>query len=154
MLIFDEVMTGCRLARGGAQEIYHINPDLTCLGKVVGGGLPLAAVGGKAAIMDALAPLGGVYQAGTLSGNPLAVTAGIETLKLAHAAGSYERLNMLGDMLAEGLRTVIRETALKACVNQMGSMFTIFFGVDEVRDYDLSEPERHHNVRQLLSRDE
>ena len=102
----------------------------------MGGGLPLAAVGGKAAIMDALAPLGGVYQAGTLSGNPLAVTAGIETLKLAHAAGAYERLNMLGDMLAEGLRTVIRETDLKACVNQMGSMFTIFFGVDEVRDYD------------------
>ncbi len=82
VLIFDEVMTGCRLARGGVQEIYNIDPDLTCLGKVVGGGLPLAAVGGKAAIMDVLAPLGAVYQAGTLSGNPLAVTAGIETLKL------------------------------------------------------------------------
>jgi glutamate-1-semialdehyde 2,1-aminomutase len=136
VLIFDEVMTGCRLARGGVQELYHIDPDLTCLGKVVGGGLPLAAVGGKAGIMDVLAPLGGVYQAGTLSGNPLAVTAGIETLKLVHAAGAYERLNMLGDMLAEGLRAVIRETDIQACVNQMGSMFTVFFGVDHVRDYD------------------
>ncbi len=138
VLIFDEVMTGCRVARGGVQEIYNIDPDLTCLGKVVGGGLPLAAVGGKAAIMDVLAPLGGVYQAGTLSGNPLAVTAGIETLKLVHAAGAYERLNMLGDMLAKGLRNVIRETEIKACVNQMGSMFTVFFGVDHVRDYDTA----------------
>ncbi len=135
VLIFDEVMTGCRLARGGAQELYHIDPDLTCLGKVVGGGLPLAAVGGKAAIMDVLAPLGGVYQAGTLSGNPLAVTAGAETLKLIHAAGAYERLNTLGEMLAAGLRAAVRETGIHACVNQIGSMFTIFFGVDHVRDY-------------------
>ena len=135
VLIFDEVMTGCRLAAGGAQEMFDIDPDLTCLGKVVGGGLPLAAVGGKAAIMDILAPLGGVYQAGTLSGNPLAVTAGIETLKLAHASGAYDRLNDLGSMLAEGFRDIIRETGIRACVNQLGSMFTVFFGVDDVRDY-------------------
>ena len=138
VLIFDEVMTGCRVARGGVQEIYNIDPDLTCLGKVVGGGLPLAAVGGKAAIMEVLAPLGGVYQAGTLSGNPLAVTAGIETLKIVQAAGAYERLNRLGGMLAEGLRSVIRETETKACVNQLGSMFTVFFGVDNVRDYETA----------------
>ena len=138
VLIFDEVMTGCRLARGGVQEIYDIDPDLTCLGKVVGGGLPLAAVGGKAAIMDMLAPLGAVYQAGTLSGNPLAVTAGIETLKLVQGPGAYERLNALGDMLAEGLRKAIRETETKACVNQMGSMFTIFMGVENVRDYETA----------------
>ena len=138
VLIFDEVMTGCRLARGGVQEIYNIDPDLTCLGKVVGGGLPLAAVGGKAAIMDMLAPLGAVYQAGTLSGNPLAVTAGIETLKLVQGPGAYERLNALGDMLAEGLRKAIRETETKACVNQMGSMFTIFMGVENVRDYETA----------------
>lgn len=138
VLIFDEVMTGCRLARGGVQEIYNIDPDMTCLGKVVGGGLPLAAVGGKAAIMDVLAPLGAVYQAGTLSGNPLAVTAGLETLKLVQGPGAYERLNALGDMLAEGLRKAIRETETKACVNQMGSMFTIFFGVEHVRDYETA----------------
>lgn len=135
VLIFDEVMTGCRLAAGGAQEMFDIDPDLTCLGKVVGGGLPLAAVGGKAAIMDILAPLGGVYQAGTLSGNPLAVTAGIETLKLVHASGAYDRLNDLGSMLAEGFRDIIRETGIRACVNQLGSMFTVFFGADDVRDY-------------------
>jgi len=138
VLIFDEVMTGCRLARGGVQEIYDIDPDLTCLGKVVGGGLPLAAVGGKAAIMALLAPSGPVYQAGTLSGNPLAVTAGIETLKLVQGPGAYERLNALGDMLAEGLRKAIRETETKACVNQMGSMFTIFLGVENVRDYETA----------------
>lgn len=135
VLIFDEVMTGCRLAAGGAQEMFGIDPDLTCLGKVVGGGLPLAAVGGKATIMDVLAPLGGVYQAGTLSGNPLAVTAGLETLKLAHAPGAYERLNDLGSVLAEGFRDIIRETGIRACVNHIGSMFTVFFGVDQVRDY-------------------
>ena len=138
VLIFDEVMTGCRLARGGVQEIYNIDPDLTCLGKVIGVGLPLAAVGGKAAIMEVLAPLGAVYQAGTLSGNPLAVTAGIETLKLVQGPGAYERLNALGDMLAEGLRKAIRETETKACINQMGSMFTIFFGVEHVRDYETA----------------
>lgn len=135
VLIFDEVMTGCRLAAGGAQEIFGIDPDLTCLGKVVGGGLPLAAVGGKATIMDVLAPLGGVYQAGTLSGNPLAVTAGLETLKLAHAPGAYERLSDLGSTLAEGFHDIIRETGIRACVNHIGSMFTVFFGVDHVRDY-------------------
>ena len=135
VLIFDEVMTCCRLAAGGAQEIFDIDPDLTCLGKVVGGGLPLAAVGGKAAIMDVLAPLGGVYQAGTLSGNPLAVTAGLETLKLVHAPGAYARLNDLGSALAEGFRDIIRETGIRACVNHIGSMFTVFFGVDHVRDY-------------------
>lgn len=135
VLIFDEVMTGCRLAAGGAQEIFGIDPDLTCLGKVVGGGLPLAAVGGKATIMDVLAPLGEVYQAGTLSGNPLAVTAGLETLKLVHAPGAYARLNDLGSTLGEGFRDIIRETGIRACVNHVGSMFTVFFGVDHVRDY-------------------
>jgi glutamate-1-semialdehyde 2,1-aminomutase len=134
VLIFDEVISGFRVGRGGAQELYGIDPDLTCLGKVVGGGLPLAAVGGKQPIMDLLAPLGPVYQAGTLSGNPLAVTAGIETLKLALAPGAYDRLNELGTQLAEALRKAIRDTGIRACVNQLGSMFTIFFGIDQVRD--------------------
>ncbi len=135
VLIFDEVISGFRVARGGAQEIYGIDPDLTCLGKVIGGGLPLAAVGGKRAIMDLLSPLGPVYQAGTLSGNPLAVTAGIETLKLVGSAGAYARLSELGSLMAEGLRKAIRDSGIVACVNQMGSMFTAFFGVDDVHDY-------------------
>lgn len=135
VLIFDEVMSGFRLARGGAQELYGIDPDLSCFGKVIGGGLPLAAVGGRRDIMDCLAPLGPVYQAGTLSGNPLAVTAGIETLKLMNAPGAYERLNELGSRLAEGLRRAIRDADVQACVNQFGSMITVFFGVEQVRDY-------------------
>lgn len=135
VLIFDEVMSGFRLARGGAQELYGIDPDLSCFGKVIGGGLPLAAVGGRRDIMDCLAPLGPVYQAGTLSGNPLAVTAGIETLKLMNAPGAYERLNELGSRLAEGLRRAIHDADVQACVNQLGSMITVFFGVEQVRDY-------------------
>lgn len=135
VLIFDEVISGFRLARGGAQEIYGIDPDLTCLGKVIGGGLPLAAVGGKRAIMDLLAPLGPVYQAGTLSGNPLAVTAGIETLKIVCSPGAYDRLNEHGILMAEGLQKAIRDTGTAACVNQIGSLLTVFFGVDHVRDY-------------------
>jgi glutamate-1-semialdehyde 2,1-aminomutase len=134
-LVFDEVMTGFRLARGGAQELYDINPDLSCFGKVIGGGLPLAAVGGKQAIMDLLAPLGPVYQAGTLSGNPLAVTAGLETLKIVSVPGTYERLNELGTLLAEGLKRAIHDSCVPACVNQIGSMFTMFFGVSQVCDY-------------------
>ncbi|MEW6296837.1 MAG: glutamate-1-semialdehyde 2,1-aminomutase [Thermodesulfobacteriota bacterium] len=135
VLIFDEVMTGFRLARGGAQGVYGVAPDLTCLAKVVGGGLPLAAVGGTRDIMDLLAPIGPVYQAGTLSGNPLAVTAGLETLKLACRPGAYARLDELGALMAGGLRAAIREAGIPACVNQVGSMFTVFFGVAEVRDY-------------------
>jgi glutamate-1-semialdehyde 2,1-aminomutase len=135
VLIFDEVISGFRVTRGGAQEIYGIDPDLTCLGKVIGGGLPLAAVGGKRAIMDLLSPLGPVYQAGTLSGNPLAVTAGIETLKLVGSVRAYARLSELGSLIAEGLRKGLRDSGVMACVNQVGSMFTVFFGVEEVCDY-------------------
>ena len=135
VLILDEVISGFRLARGGAQEVYGIEADLTCLGKVIGGGLPMGAVGGKAQIMELLAPLGPVYQAGTLAGNPLATTAGVETLRLLREPGSYERLGQLGDRIASGLRQAVRESGLRACVNQAGSMFTLFFGVDEVRDY-------------------
>ena len=135
VLIFDEVISGFRVGLGGAQGLYGITPDLTCLGKIVGGGMPLAAVGGKPEIMDLLAPLGPVYQAGTLSGNPLAVTAGIETLKLVSTPGTYERLNDLGTMMAEGLREAAREAETVACVNQIGSMFTLFFGIDHVESY-------------------
>jgi glutamate-1-semialdehyde 2,1-aminomutase len=135
VLIFDEVISGFRLARGGAQEVYGIEADLTCLGKVIGGGLPVGAVGGKREIMDLLAPQGPVYQAGTLSGNPLATTAGVETLKLLRSPGVYDQLNRLGEMMASGLRQVLSDAGIRACVNQVGSMFTLFFGVDKVRDY-------------------
>jgi glutamate-1-semialdehyde 2,1-aminomutase len=135
VLIFDEVISGFRMARGGAQELYSVDPELTCLGKVIGGGMPLAALGGKREIMDMLAPLGPVYQAGTLSGNPVAVTAGIETLKLLAQPGTYDRLNQLGTMLAEGFRQVIKDAGLTACVNQAGSLLTLFFGVTQVHDY-------------------
>lgn len=138
LLVFDEVMSGFRLAYGGAQELYNIDPDLSCFGKVIGGGLPLAAVGGKADIMDCLAPLGLVYQAGTLSGNPLAVTAGVETLKIMKHPGAYERLNELGGRLADGLRRAIQDAGIQACVNQLGSMITVFFGVDQARNYSAA----------------
>ena len=136
VLIFDEVMTGFRLGYSGAQGVYGVKSDLTCLGKVVGGGMPLAAVGGKAEILDLLAPMGGVYQAGTLSGNPVAVTAGIETMKLVKAPGAYEKLSEMGTMLADGLRSVLRQTRTDGCVNQIGSMLTIFFGIDKARDFN------------------
>lgn len=138
VLIFDEVISGFRVGLGGAQVLYNITPDMTCLGKIVGGGMPLAAVGGKREIMDMLAPLGPVYQAGTLSGNPLAVTAGVEMLKLVSVPGTYQRLDELGVMMAEGLRAAVKETGTVACVNQIGSMFTLFFGVEQVDDYETA----------------
>jgi len=136
LLIFDEVITGFRLTYGGIQTRYGIKPDLTCLGKIVGGGLPLAAVGGRAAIMDQLAPIGPVYQAGTLSGNPLAVAAGLETLSQLEKPGVYERLEELGQRLEKGLLDALRRRGTRACVNRAGSMLTVFFGVDAVRDLE------------------
>jgi glutamate-1-semialdehyde 2,1-aminomutase len=134
LLVLDEVITGFRLRYGAIQTAYGIQADLTCLGKIVGGGLPLAAVGGAAAIMDQLAPLGPVYQAGTLSGNPLAVAAGIETLSLLGKPGVYERLEEKGARLATGLSQALRESATRGCVNRVGSMLTLFLGRDAVVD--------------------
>ncbi len=136
LLIFDEVITGFRVARGGAQELYRITPDLTCLGKILGGGLPLAAFGGRREIMDLLAPIGPVYQAGTLSGNPLAVSAGLATLKLTGRTGFYERLETKGQQLENGIREVLAERRICATVNRVGSMMTLFFGVDQVNNPD------------------
>jgi glutamate-1-semialdehyde 2,1-aminomutase len=136
VLIFDEVMTGFRLAKGGAQERFGVKPDMTTLGKIVGGGLPLAAYGGKKEIMDCVAPVGPVYQAGTLSGNPLAVAAGLETLRMIEEDPDlYTRLDSKGRQVAEGLRTAIHETGVPRVVNQFGSMFTLFFTTDSVTDY-------------------
>jgi glutamate-1-semialdehyde 2,1-aminomutase len=132
--IFDEVMTGSRLARGGAQELYGLVPDLTCLGKVIGGGLPLAAYGGRDDVMRVLAPLGPVYQAGTLSGNPVAIRAGLATLELL-TPDVYELLEARSDALEQGLRRVIRDRKVKACVQRVGSMITLFFGKTRVRSW-------------------
>ncbi len=142
--IFDEVMTGSRLARGGAQERFGLRPAMTCLGKVVGGGMPLAVYGGRADIMKRIAPLGPVYQAGTLSGNPLAVTAGLATLRLLDGA-VYDRLEALGARLEEGLSRTLRDAKVTGVVQRVGSMLTVFFHDGPVRswlDASRSDTER------------
>jgi len=127
VLIFDEVITGFRLGWSGAQGIYGVTPDMTCLGKVIGGGLPVGAFGGRAELMQCVAPLGPVYQAGTLSGNPLAMAAGLATLKRLREPDTYERLNALGERLASGLGRVLAEAGVPAHVTGVGSMLTVFF---------------------------
>jgi glutamate-1-semialdehyde 2,1-aminomutase len=134
LLIFDEVITGFRLTLGGAQQLYGIKPDLTCLGKILGGGLPLAAFGGQQKIMDLLAPEGPVYQAGTLSGNPLAVAAGLATLALLSRRGTYKALESRGKTLQDGFEDALRRHHIPATINRVGSMMTIFFGVDKVQN--------------------
>lgn len=133
LLIFDEVITGFRVALGGAQEFYRVKPDLTCLGKILGGGLPLAAFGGRREIMSLLAPEGPVYQAGTLSGNPLAVAAGLGTLKALSRRGIYDSLERNGKRLQDGFEKVLKHYKMKGTINRVGSMVTLFFGVDRVR---------------------
>ena len=135
VLIFDEVMTGFRVAFGGAQARYGIEPDLTCLGKIVGGGLPVGAYGGKREIMSCIAPLGPVYQAGTLSGNPLAVAAGEKTLELLSKPGLYESLEAASARLVDGLGALAREAGVAVSANRVGSMFTGFFSSSPVTDY-------------------
>jgi glutamate-1-semialdehyde 2,1-aminomutase len=127
LLIFDEVMTGFRLAPGGAQERFGIKPDLSCFGKVIGGGLPVGAFGGRAEIMDLLAPLGPVYQAGTLSGNPLAMAAGLAALKELERVDAYRKLEELGAALEEGLRGAAKTAGVDLCLNRCGSMFCGYF---------------------------
>ena len=127
LLVFDEVMTGFRVARGGAQERYAVAPDLTCLGKVVGGGLPAAAYGGPAELMDRMAPEGPVYQAGTLSGNPLAAAAGLETLRRLARPGCYEKLTATSTRLASGLDALARELAVELTTSAVGGMFGFYF---------------------------
>lgn len=135
LLIFDEVMTGFRVSYGGAQGRFGMDPDLTCLGKVIGGGLPVAAYGGKRRFMEQIAPSGSVYQAGTLSGNPLAMTAGLATIKLLQKPGTYEALEENTNRLAEGLKAVAAEAGFPLWVNAAGAMFSAFFTETPVRDY-------------------
>jgi len=135
LLIFDEVITGFRICYGGAQTVYNIVPDLTTLGKIIGGGLPVAAYGGRRDLMDRVAPLGPVYQAGTLSGNPLAMSAGIATLDLLSAPGFYEALDGRAKRLGDGIAAVLRESAAAATAARVGSLLTLFFSGEPVRDY-------------------
>jgi glutamate-1-semialdehyde 2,1-aminomutase len=135
LLIFDEVITGFRVAYGGAQELYGVRPDLTCLGKIIGGGLPVGAYGGSRTVMEHVAPLGGVYQAGTLSGNPLAVAAGLAALAALADRRAYTRLEALGARLERGLRAAADKAGAAVTVNRVGSMLTAFFSGAPVSDY-------------------
>lgn len=140
LLIFDEVITGFRVALGGAQALYGITPDLTCLGKIVGGGFPAAAFGGPREIMELLAPLGPVYQAGTLSGNPVAMEAGYQTLTLLEEPGFYERLAEKTAAITSPLKAMIEKEGTPACVQESVGLFTLFFGVSKVENYsDVQE---------------
>jgi len=156
LLVFDEVMTGFRIAYGGAQEKFGIKPDLTTLGKVIGGGLPVGAYGGRRDIMSMVAPAGPVYQAGTLSGNPLAMTAGIKTLELLQKPGTYEYLDRITKKLAAGLLQIVTESGHAACGGQISGMFGLFFTAGPVHNYedakksDLAKFSRFH--RGMLER--
>ncbi len=156
LLVCDEVMTGFRIAYGGAQEKFGITPDLTTLGKIIGGGLPVGAYGGRRDIMSMVAPAGPMYQAGTLSGNPLAMTAGIKTLELLQKPGNYEYLDKITKKLADGLLQIAKETGHDACGGQISAMFGLFFTAGPVHNYedakksDLQKFSRFH--RGMLER--
>lgn len=140
VLIFDEVMTGFRLSLGGAQELYNVLPDMTTLGKIIGGGLPVGAYGGKKEIMDFVSPAGPVYQAGTLSGNPLAMAAGLAMLKqLKNNPAVYETINRSGSLIADELRKQLKSAGVNGSVNQVGSMFTLFFSDKPIKDFDSAK---------------
>lgn len=153
LLIFDEVMTGFRVHYGGAQGLYGIRPDLTCLGKIIGGGLPVGAYGGRKDIMSWVAPEGPMYQAGTLSGNPLAVTAGIATLNQLRRPGTYEKLEARSAQLAAGMTLIARSLGVPVTINRVGSMLTSFFTDQPVYDYasaKTSDTERYRRFFQLM----
>jgi glutamate-1-semialdehyde 2,1-aminomutase len=139
LLIFDEVISGFRAAYGGAQARYNVMPDLTCLGKIIGGGLPVGAYGGRRDLMQLIAPSGPVYQAGTLSGNPLAVSAGIATLKLLQKPKVYDTLDSRGALLANGLAEAAHSAGVPVQINRAGSVLTVFFTATQVRDYDTAK---------------
>ena len=145
LLIFDEVITGFRVGYGGAQSLYNIRPDLTCLGKIIGGGLPVGAYGGGRDLMKEVAPLGQIYQAGTLSGNPLAVAAGLATLSALRGPEIYERLDHAGEQLHAGLESICKEAGIPATINRVGSMLTLFFTDSAVTD--LSSAKRSDTQR-------
>ena len=136
LLIFDEVMTGFRVARGGAQGYYNVKPDLTTLGKIIGGGMPVGAFGGRSDVMQQLAPTGPVYQAGTLSGNPIAMTAGLKTLEIISRDGFYEDLDVKTERMLKGIQVAANESGIALSSNQVGAMFGLFFTEEaEVTNY-------------------
>jgi glutamate-1-semialdehyde 2,1-aminomutase len=135
LLVFDEVITGFRLCRGGAQEYYGVRADLAAYGKIIGGGMPVGAYGGRKEIMELVSPSGPVYQAGTLSGNPVAMAAGLAQLEALEQQDVYRHINTMGVKLACGLSGIIRNSGLKACVNQIGSLVCLFFGIEKAEDY-------------------
>jgi glutamate-1-semialdehyde 2,1-aminomutase len=139
LLIFDEVMTGWRVHRGGAQTLYNIKPDLTTLGKVIGGGLPVGAYGGRRDVMQMVAPAGPMYQAGTLAGNPLAMTAGIETLKELQKPGTFESLEMRSEKLIAGMSAVAELAGVHTVVNRVGTMFTMFFADVQITNWETAK---------------
>jgi glutamate-1-semialdehyde 2,1-aminomutase len=140
LLIFDEVMTGFRVSLGGAQELYNVTPDLTTLGKIIGGGLPVGAYGGKREIMGLISPAGPVYQAGTLSGNPIAMAAGFQMLKILYSNTMiYKKLEQCSAQLEEGIRENLRRLGLSYTINRVGSMFTLFFTEKKIVDYNTAK---------------
>jgi glutamate-1-semialdehyde 2,1-aminomutase len=139
LLIFDEVMTGFRVARGGAQSLYRVTPHLTTLGKILGGGLPIGGFGGRKDIMSQLSPNGPVYQAGTLSGNPMATCAGLKTLQMLQAGGFYRTLESVSNQLAKGLAEKAKEAGIPHRVNRVGSMLTLFFTDRDVVDFETAQ---------------
>jgi glutamate-1-semialdehyde 2,1-aminomutase len=154
ILIFDEVISGFRLCYGGVQTMYKVKPDLTTLGKIIGGGFPIGAVGGKASMMDKLSPEGTVYQAGTLSGNPVCVAAGIATLGLLKTLNPYKKLDSMAESLCGGISEKLNAKGIPHRINQIGSMFTLFFNDGEITDYDTaakSDTKRYaHYFRHML----
>lgn len=150
LVIFDEVMTGFRLAKGGVQELENFDPDLTAMGKVIGGGLPVGAFGGRADIMDMLAPDGPVYQAGTLSGNPLAMTAGLTQLRELEQKGAYNYLADIGAQMADGLRRIFNEKGMPHRVNQVGSMFCLYFVDEEIVNVETVQKQDFEIFKKLF----
>ena len=139
LLLFDEVMTGFRVSFGGAQALFNVTPDLSCFGKIIGGGFPVGAYGGRKEIMELVAPSGPVYQAGTLSGNPIAMTAGLETLKILKQAGTYEKLEHLSDQLSNGIRQAAESAGLPLFQTRVGSMLGMFFTSKKVVDFTTAK---------------
>jgi len=150
LLLFDEVITGFRLGRGGAQERFGVLPDITALGKVVGGGFPCAAVGGRRDVMEHLAPVGAVYQAGTLSGNPVAVAAGIATLDLIDQVDPYPQLERTADELVGGLVDAFSARGIGATINRAGSMFSVFFAVGPVTNLEGAKAADHQRFARFF----
>ena len=152
LLLFDEVMTGFRVAKGGYQSLCDIRPDLTTLGKIIGGGFPVGAYGGRREIMEMVSPAGPVYQAGTLSGNPIAMTAGLATLNALNDE-SYAQLEARGAQLEAGIRDALKQHKIEAQLQRQSSMWTLFFNADPVTSYAEAKVQRFDDVWPLLPRD-